>query len=464
MNAIEKLIALAESEVGYCEKSKVAVTSNPLILNDKTNGAGDGNMTKYSRDILKWVGAPYAQGVPWCDIFVDWCFISAFGVDKAKDIIGGWSAYTPTSAQYYKNMGRWYTAPEVGDQIFFKNATRINHTGIVYKVDSTKVYTIEGNTSSNSEIVENGGCVAKKSYLLSNPRIAGYGRPKYELYSPLVPIFPNVYPQKGVDVAAWQRGIDYAAMRSMGVKFAVLKIIRKDLEPDEMFETHYKGFSEAGIPIRAVYQYSYATTVEKAKIDALRVIGILNGRKIPVALDVENDCQKKLGERLVKIINAYQEVIQNAGLPFLVYTGLYFYNTYILPYEKLLRNTQFWIARYPVSKEYSMIDNPNPIYKPNVKNLVAWQYTSNGQIKEAYNGKLDFDILYCGLIIQPKVGICTAAKSLRIRSAPNTTGKVIGYLKKDEKVNIYGKDAQTGWYRISEDQEQWASNAYIELL
>ena len=54
-----------------------------------------------------------------------------------------------------------------------------NHTGLVYKVDDTTVYTIEGNTSGATGVVANGGCVCKKSYPIGSSLIAGYGRPKY---------------------------------------------------------------------------------------------------------------------------------------------------------------------------------------------------------------------------------------------------------------------------------------------
>lgn len=466
MTPVEKLIAAAENEVGYFEKSKAAVAADPSVLDDKTKGAGSDNMTKYARDLVKWVGSPYAQGSPWCDVWVDWLMISVFSKDKAKQLLGGWSAYTPTSASYYKTRGKWFSTPQPGDQIFFRNAVRINHTGIVYKVDDYNVYTIEGNTSTSAGVVENGGCVAKKVYTLNNTRIAGYGRPDYSIVASLPPIFQNVYPQKGVDVAAWQKGLDYRELRSAGVKFAVLKIIRKDLEPDAMFETHYKGFTDAGIPVRCVYNYSYATTVEKAKIDAHRVIGILNSREIPVALDVEDACQKGLGIRLIQIINAYHDVIRSAGLKFCVYTGLSFYSQYIKPFLSDLENTQFWIARYPSKENMRLSDNPSPDKKPNVEGLVAWQYTSMGYIPGVYNGNLDFDILYCPMVSQEKklkIGVCTA-NSLRIRNAPNITGRCIGYLKKGNEVTIYGTDAQSGWYRISEDQQRWVSNAYIELL
>lgn len=175
-NTVDKVLKVAEGEVGYLEKR-----SNSQ-LNSKTANAGSANWTKY--------GAYFSTNpAAWCDMFVDWCFVQAYGKAQAKAMIGGkFSGYTPTSAQYYKNMGRWYTKnPKVGDQIFFKNSVRICHTGIVYKVTSTTVYTIEGNTSGASGVIANGGGVCKKSYSLSYNRIAGYGRPKYDTVTTSTP-------------------------------------------------------------------------------------------------------------------------------------------------------------------------------------------------------------------------------------------------------------------------------------
>lgn len=172
MNPVEKLLKIAEGELGYLEKK-----SNK-DLDSKTANAGMNNYTKYARDIY-----PSLQAQPWCDMFVDWCFVQAFGEVLAKKLIcGGFSAYTPTSAQYFKNKGQYYKAdPKPGDQVFFKNSTRIYHTGIVEKVESGKVYTIEGNTSGASGVVENGGGVFRKSYSLNDAKIDGYGRPDWTL-------------------------------------------------------------------------------------------------------------------------------------------------------------------------------------------------------------------------------------------------------------------------------------------
>ena len=147
----------------------------------KTANAGRNNYTKYAKEMSVYHSGIYANGYAWCDTFVDWCMVKAYG-DKALKLIHGWSAYTPTSASYYKSHGQWHTSPKVGDIIFFKDGYgTICHTGIVYDVDSRYVYTVEGNTSYASGVVANGGAVAKKRYLISYNAIAGYGRPDYSI-------------------------------------------------------------------------------------------------------------------------------------------------------------------------------------------------------------------------------------------------------------------------------------------
>ena len=174
---IQLVIDIAEKEVGYLEKRSNA------NLDSKTGNAGSANYTKYGRDMHKLYPSVMDFPAAWCDCFVDWCFYKAYGITNAKALIrGNFNDYTVASAQLYKNKGAWYKSPKVGDQIFFKNSSRICHTGLVVKVTSTKVYTIEGNTSGASGVVANGGGVKAKSYYLSSSYIAGYGRPAYEKF------------------------------------------------------------------------------------------------------------------------------------------------------------------------------------------------------------------------------------------------------------------------------------------
>jgi hypothetical protein len=182
-NTVEKVIKIAEAEVGYLEKSASAYKKNPSCLDSKVTGAGSDNYTKYGRDMHKIYPTVMDFPAAWCDCFVDWCFYQAYGTATAKSLLAGdFNDYTVASAQMYKNKKAWYTKnPKIGDQIFFLDSKGgICHTGLVYKVDSSHVYTIEGNTSSASGVVANGGGVAKKVYSLTYSRIAGYGRPKYD--------------------------------------------------------------------------------------------------------------------------------------------------------------------------------------------------------------------------------------------------------------------------------------------
>lgn len=167
------VIKKALSYEGYLEKKSNA------NLDSLTGNAGSNNYTRFARDYQKHTGIA-VQGQPWCDTFVDECFIEAYGVERAKQMIGGFSAYTPTSANNYKKMGRWTTGrPECGYQIFFKNSSRICHTGLVVNVVGNTVYTCEGNTSSVKGVIANGGAVVLKSYPLNYKNIAGYGMPLY---------------------------------------------------------------------------------------------------------------------------------------------------------------------------------------------------------------------------------------------------------------------------------------------
>lgn len=178
-----QVIALAVSQVGYLEKK-----SNSQ-LNSKTANAGSKNYTKYAADLDDIPGFYNGkkQGFAWCDVFFDWLLVKSFGPEAAKAMIGqpdrSYGAGCGYSAKYYKAEGRFFTKdPKPGDQIFFWDAakTRVAHTGLVYKVSGTKVYTIEGNTSGASGVVANGGGVCKKSYKLGYGRIYGYGRPDYD--------------------------------------------------------------------------------------------------------------------------------------------------------------------------------------------------------------------------------------------------------------------------------------------
>ena len=190
----------------------------------------------------------------------------------------------------------------------------------------------------------------------------------------------------GIDVSSFQGTIDWAKVKQSGVDFAILKIIMKKLTPDKQFENNWSGCAANGIPVEGVYNYSYATTPEKARTDAQAVIRILNGRKTRVWLDVEDKCQQGLGRKLIEIIEAYRQVIESAGLSFGVYTGQSFYLSFIKPYTT--PNYPLWIARYGNND-----GKLNTKYQPVIDGMVGWQYSSRGSVSGIV-GNVDMNVWY----------------------------------------------------------------------
>lgn len=164
---IEKLILIAKNEIGYLEKK-----SN-IQLDDKTANAGSNNYTKYWRDIK-----PSYQGQPWCAAFVSWCFMKAFGLDKAKKLLKHWPyVYCPTMSELFTLN----SYPKIGDIVIFYHNGTFTHTGLVTAVIGDKFYTIEGNTSGVSGIIANGGGVCAKSYYNSKLPGTKFCTPDYSL-------------------------------------------------------------------------------------------------------------------------------------------------------------------------------------------------------------------------------------------------------------------------------------------
>ena len=119
---MHKSVAVALGEVGYLEKR------SPEKLDEKLANPGEENYTKYARDMAAHWGFYLGkkQGFPWCDVFVDWCFTQAYGVQNARRLLcqpvfsrGAGCRY---SFAYFREAGRLETHPQPGDQIFFRQS------------------------------------------------------------------------------------------------------------------------------------------------------------------------------------------------------------------------------------------------------------------------------------------------------------------------------------------------------
>jgi len=171
---IQRLLDVAAAEIGYSEKETNAQ------LDDPQANAGDGNYTKYARDLWKvkfFNGSK--TGVEWCAVFVCWCFVTAYGLQAALRLLhlklGSAAAGVRYLRGFMKSAGRLMDTPKAGDVVYFwpkdrSDPNKLQHTGIVERVDNTYIYTIEGNSNNRVE---------RQRYRKDYERIAGYGRPDY---------------------------------------------------------------------------------------------------------------------------------------------------------------------------------------------------------------------------------------------------------------------------------------------
>ena len=203
---------------------------------------------------------------------------------------------------------------------------------------------------------------------------------------------------KGVDVSSYQGKIDWPKVKNAGVEFAILKVIRKDLAPDNQFENNWAGCVAAGIPIQGVYNYTYATNVNKAMTDASRVLEILGPDRHPfVWLDWE-DKSLPTGRQAADIINAYGDVITAGGCRYGVYCGMSYYDSYLSKIMQYIKPEyrKGWEARY--YKGYSIMrlsDAVDDGKRPAgwAGDSYGWQYTSSGRV-DGINGNVDLNLWY----------------------------------------------------------------------
>lgn len=207
--------------------------------------------------------------------------------------------------------------------------------------------------------------------------------------------------RKLIDVSSYNGVVDWKKAKSYGCQGAILKIIRKDLNRDKKFNENYAACNKNKIDW-GVYNYSYATTATKAKSDMKLVCDILD--KIDkehftygVWFDIEDKVQASLSKaKIAAIINAAQQVVEERGYLFGVYTGMSYYNEHID--RKLVKCNNWWIARYyQGDKRMQIATNPDQEKKPVAANN-AWQYTSKGRfpktISNGNSGNFDLNVLY----------------------------------------------------------------------
>ncbi len=191
--------------------------------------------------------------------------------------------------------------------------------------------------------------------------------------------------------------MDWAALKSAGVEFVILKA-GSSIEKDPAFEADYAAARAAGLEVGA-YFYAYSTTVGETVEDANTLLGWLEGKKFeyPIYFDIEDKTLAGLGkEHLTDMCVAFGEVLQTAGYYAAVYANNeWLYN--LLDTQRIKSLFDVWYARYPFDtqdEEQSFaFDTEDFSWNEGKydKQMGMWQFTEKGRIAEF---ECDFDFNY----------------------------------------------------------------------
>ncbi|MCQ2821133.1 MAG: hypothetical protein MJ252_28060 [archaeon] len=184
--------------------------------------------------------------------------------------------------------------------------------------------------------------------------------------------YPNS--EEGVDVSAYDESVNWVKVKNAGITFAILRTTVKNGTMDSYFEENYKNALNAGLDVSG-YHFSYSLSTSEAVKAADNLIAKLNGKKLPIYLDLEWSDQADLGKRKVTdIAIAFVKEMQKNGYEAHIYSNTDWYRNYFYPDELKALGCTFWIAAYGTDD-----GTKQERYRPNVGEKI-WQYTSRGRI------------------------------------------------------------------------------------
>ena len=192
--------------------------------------------------------------------------------------------------------------------------------------------------------------------------------------------------EKGIDVSKWNGDIDWKSVKNAGADYVIIRAGYGRNTVDEKFYQNIEGAREAGLKI-GIYWFSYATSVENAKIEAQKCLEVISDYKesitYPVFFDYEyasRDYAEKQGVTVTKelateMANTFINTIKSAGYVTGLYTNKDFGNKYFS--EDVINSNNLWVAQYASKNTYGRAYD-------------MWQYTENGSIA-GVSGNVDLN-------------------------------------------------------------------------
>ncbi len=194
----------------------------------------------------------------------------------------------------------------------------------------------------------------------------------------------------GIDVSKWQGTIDWGAVASSGISFAIIRAGYRGsstgaLIEDPYFKQNIKGATNAGIKV-GVYFFTQAITEAEAVEEASMVLSLVSGYKItyPIFIDTESATNGRANglstSARTAIVSAFCKTIKNAGYTPGVYASKSWYTSKLN--ASSLSSYCIWVAQYNSSCTYTGKYN-------------MWQYSSTGSVS-GISGNVDMNISYLG--------------------------------------------------------------------
>lgn len=280
----------------------------------------------------------------------------------------------------------------------------------------------------------------------------------------------------GIDVSKWQEKIDWKAVASSGIHFAMIRVGYRTDKTGEIFEDPYARYNlqkatEAGIKVGA-YFFSTAVTENEALEEAAWTANFISKYSItyPVGYNCEGFSQPD--SRMHGISNSdrtnfaisFMNYIKNEGYePILYAAKSELQNSTYWDTAKINSAFKVWIAQYP---DVPYPQTSAPAYSGS---YTMWQYTSKGRIS-GINTFVDVNVAYfkydtvnppkdpSGVINadNPELGITfttvneqvTAKELTNLRSIPSTSGDIIGSITNGQFVTRIGV-GDNGWSKLS---------------
>lgn len=187
---------------------------------------------------------------------------------------------------------------------------------------------------------------------------------------------------KGIDVSVHNGSIDWNRVKNAGIQFAILRAGygRVASQKDKRFEENYANAKAAGIPIGA-YWYSYATSVDEARLEANVCLEILKNKQFefPIYFDQEEKKTLDTGKaNCSAMVRAFCEVLEKAGYWVGLYTSRSVLSTHIE--DSIKTRYALWVAEWGAKLNYS-------------GSVGIWQYSDKGSV-DGISGNVDLDEAY----------------------------------------------------------------------